>query len=108
MLVPSPPVVETGDEVSAFGSEEEFFGWFKERYGHYPRDYYDDRGLPYPGDNPEAAAPSDSRRARIEALVTGGATAGERSAAAAAISRFDATHSETDRMQRGGNYIEEL
>ena len=73
---------------------------------------------------------TDPRRARIVALVTQGATEGERAAARAALVRFDAaapareaariaetqrllgfgyrpSHSETERMQRGGNWSEE-
>ncbi len=47
----------------------------------------------------------DERRARIESLITHGATEGERAAARAALARV--THAEQDRMQRGGNWIDE-
>lgn len=79
--------------MSAFASEAEFFDWFHERYGHYPRDYYDDRGLPYPGDEGQttvaASTPSQSRRlASVQRLIDQGATEGERAAARAAMQRL--------------------
>lgn len=79
--------------MSTFASEAEFFDWFHERYGHYPRDYYDDRGLPYPGDEPRAAVASDTpsrsrRMAAVQRLVEQGATEGERDAARAALARM--------------------
>jgi hypothetical protein len=68
-----------------------------------------------------------NRRAAIETLIARGATEGERSAARAALRRLEAvaaartseterllgfgyrgpTHAENDRMQLGGNHIEE-
>jgi hypothetical protein len=47
------------------------------------------------------------RRAKIAALATQGATAGERSAARAALDRFDVSHRELNNMHRGGNWIDE-
>jgi hypothetical protein len=49
--------------------------------------------------------PANPRRAHILALIEQGATEGERDAARAALSRFDASHAEADAMQRGGNWI---
>ena len=50
----------------------------------------------------------EARRAHILALIEHGATEGERAAARAALARIDSpSHSEQDRMQRGGNYSEE-
>jgi hypothetical protein len=51
--------------------------------------------------------PQDDRRRHIEALVTQGATEGERAAALAALQRFDTTHRELNNMHRGGNWIDE-
>ncbi len=45
------------------------------------------------------------RRASVQALIEHGATEGERAAARAALGRL--THAEQDRMQRGGNWIDE-
>jgi hypothetical protein len=53
------------------------------------------------------SGPQDTRRAHIQALAEQGATAGERAAARAALSRLEASHRETDAMQRGGNWIDE-
>jgi hypothetical protein len=53
------------------------------------------------------ARPQDARRAHIQALADQGATEGERAAARAALSRMEASHRETDAMQRGGNWIDE-
>jgi hypothetical protein len=53
------------------------------------------------------ASPQSSRRAHIQALADQGATEGERAAARAALSRMEASHRETDAMQRGGNWIDE-
>jgi hypothetical protein len=53
------------------------------------------------------ASPQDARRAHIQALADQGATEGERAAARAALSRLEASHRETDAMQRGGNWIDE-
>ena len=52
-------------------------------------------------------APQNARRAHIQALAEQGATEGERAAARAALSRMEASHRETDAMQRGGNWIDE-
>lgn len=51
--------------------------------------------------------PSNERRQSILNLAEHGATEGERAAARAALARFDISHAEHDRMQRGGNWIEE-
>jgi hypothetical protein len=53
------------------------------------------------------SGPQDARRAHIQALADQGATEGERAAARAALSRMEASHRETDAMQRGGNWIDE-
>lgn len=53
------------------------------------------------------AAPQSERRQHIATLAEQGATEGERAAARAALARFDITHAEHDRMQRGGNWIDE-
>lgn len=77
------------------------------RYGaaSFDREYYNSYGR-YPEESPlygttpppqatRSASPgSDERRARIEALVTGGATEGERAAARAALLRIDASAAE--------------
>jgi len=52
-------------------------------------------------------SPDVERRRRIASLAIEGATEGERAAARAALARFDASHRETDAMQRGGNWIDE-
>jgi hypothetical protein len=96
--------------VSQFASEEEFEQWFVDRYGHHSRDWHDDRGLPYPGDEPLQSvvtepAPSSRRREAIQALIDRGATEGERSAAQAAMYRLD--HPSTlahDATERGSYY----
>ena len=54
---------------------------------------------------PQDFSPQDERRRRIESLITQGATEVEREAARAALARV--THAEQDRMQRGGNWIDE-
>jgi hypothetical protein len=54
-----------------------------------------------------STSPQDARRAHIQALADQGATEGERAAARAALSRMEASHRETDAMQRGGNWIDE-
>jgi hypothetical protein len=75
----------------------------------FDRDYYRRYGR-FPAES-ELSAESvhdAERRARIEALVTQGSTEGERSAARAALARFDApSHRETNNMHRGGNWIDE-
>jgi hypothetical protein len=55
----------------------------------------------------ETPAPSDARRRHILALIEQGATEGERAAASAALGRLEASHRESDSMQRGGNWIDE-
>jgi hypothetical protein len=52
-------------------------------------------------------SPSDARRRHILALIEQGATEGERAAASAALGRLEASHRESDSMQRGGNWIDE-
>jgi hypothetical protein len=94
--------------VSTFASEEEFEQWFVDRYGHHTRDWHDDRGLPYPGDEPHqpVTEPTSSRRREaIQALIDRGATEGERAAAQAAMYRLD--HPSTlahDATERGSYY----
>lgn len=65
------------------------------RFGRYPDE------SPLYGTTPPAAS---QRRQAILNLIEQGATEGERAAAEAALSRFDASHAETDAMQRGGNW----
>lgn len=73
----------------------------------FDRDYYRRFGrFPAESELRAESVHDAARRARISKLVTQGATEGERSAARAALARFDASHSETDRMQRGGNWID--
>jgi hypothetical protein len=55
----------------------------------------------------EAPSPQDERRRHIIALIEQGATEGERAAARAALGRLEASHRETNNMQRGGNWIDE-
>jgi hypothetical protein len=55
----------------------------------------------------ETPPPSDARRRHILALIEQGATEGERAAATAALGRLEASHRESDTMQRGGNWIDE-
>jgi hypothetical protein len=62
----------------------------------------------YPDESAAAADPNPRRRQAIQALIEHGATEGERAAARAALGRLDTpSHAEHDRMQRGGNYVED-
>jgi len=73
----------------------------------FDREYYRRFGrLPAESSLTVESAHDAERRARISVLAEQGATEGERAAARAALARFDASHRETDAMQRGGNWID--
>jgi hypothetical protein len=67
------------------------------RFGHYPSE----------SELTPEVVDYERRRSSIQALIEGGATAGERAAASAALGRLEASHRESDSMQRGGNWIDE-
>ena len=67
-----------------------------ERFGRYPAE------SPLAGVDPSLLR----RRQAVQRLAEQGATEGERAAARAALGRLEASHGETDAMQRGGNWIE--
>jgi hypothetical protein len=74
----------------------------------FDRDYYRRYGrFPAESELSVESVHDAERRARISALAEQGATEGERAAARAALSRLEASHRETDAMQRGGNWIDE-
>lgn len=55
-----------------------------------------------------AARKVEARRAKISALAEHAGTEGERAAALSALGRLGTpSHAENDRMQRGGNFVEE-
>ncbi len=76
---------------------EQFDREFYEEFGRWPE------GSPLTGTHPV----SSQRRAKIQALADQSPFEGERAAARRMLAHMEAaSHSETDRMQRGGNWIE--
>jgi hypothetical protein len=74
----------------------------------FDRDYYQRFGrFPAESQLTEASLAAGRRLSAIRALIEQGATEGERAAASAALGRLEASHRESDSMQRGGNWIDE-
>jgi hypothetical protein len=74
----------------------------------FDRDYYRRYGrFPAESELSVESVHDAERRARISVLAEQGATEGERAAARQALSRFDASHRETNNMHRGGNWTDE-